>query len=546
MGLRYFDAYVCIGPRRAKHPAHAWSLPHVWEEMRHCSISGALVCHQLSINYDPMHGNLLLSRELEPYPHLFPMWNVIPHHTGEFPEPTKLLSLMQQHGVHAVTLNPATNGWDMYSELNRPLIAALERAHIFTIIRRDQVSSYQQLEAFLEKYPALPVMLTHVHWDQQRYITPLLLEYPNLHLTFNHYQAHYGVEFLVEQGLGDRLLYSSNAPEMSMGAHRAYLDYAEISEPIKEMIAGGNLACLLKGQEPAEEVINPDEDSLMRNARQGQPQEVPLLDMHIHMLHEGMHGAGGSYAMRDGGPSGTLQLMQRLGYDGAGVMSWSVVSGDAAGGNEVTRAALDAFPETYWGLGSFDPTHYSQEEMRRQIEEIFADERFLGVKPYPVFGLRYDDPLYDLLWEYANARHLYALIHRTTNDFSEIDILASRYPDITWVVAHCGSDYKTADQTIACVKNHPNVYAEITLTPVPLGIIDYLANGAGADRILYGSDLPMRDPRQQLGWVIFSRLSEEDKKKILGGNAQRILEKCRAGRIPERTSTGSQHCLEGR
>jgi len=47
--------------------------------------------------------------------------------------------------------------------------------------------------------------------------------------------------------------------------------------------------------------------------------------------------------------------------------------------------------------------------------------------------------------------------------------------------------------------------------------------GAGADRVMYGSDQPMRDMRQQLGWVVYSRLSEEDKMKVLGGNAMRLL-----------------------
>jgi len=46
---------------------------------------------------------------------------------------------------------------------------------------------------------------------------------------------------------------------------------------------------------------------------------------------------------------------------------------------------------------------------------------------------------------------------------------------------------------------------------------------AGEDRIVYGSDLPMRDPRQQLGWVVFSRLSQRAKERILWRNAWNIM-----------------------
>jgi len=79
---------------------------------------------------------------------------------------------------------------------------------------------------------------------------------------------------------------------------------------------------------------------------------------------------------------------------------------------------------------------------------------------------------------------------------------------------------------IEMMKKHQNVFAEITLTPVPLGVIEYMVEAVGDDRILYGSDLPMRDPRQQLGWLVFSRLPLASKKKILGENAYRVIEPC--------------------
>ena len=54
---------------------------------------------------------------------------------------------------------------------------------------------------------------------------------------------------------------------------------------------------------------------------------------------------------------------------------------------------------------------------------------------------------------------------------------------------------------------------EITYTTVTRGMIEFLVAEIGADRVLYGSDLPMRDPSPQLGWVAYARISEEDKKE---------------------------------
>jgi predicted TIM-barrel fold metal-dependent hydrolase len=138
----------------------------------------------------------------------------------------------------------------------------------------------------------------------------------------------------------------------------------------------------------------------------------------------------------------------------------------------------------------------------------------------------YHHPSYDAWWRYGNRLGLYAGIHRNREDFLEVATLAKKYPRVRWVVYHCGADYATADRAIECMREHPNVYAEITLTPVTFGIVDYLVEHAGEDRVLYGSDLPMRDPRQQLGWVVFSRLSLAAKKKVLAGNALRVIRPC--------------------
>jgi len=45
----------------------------------------------------------------------------------------------------------------------------------------------------------------------------------------------------------------------------------------------------------------------------------------------------------------------------------------------------------------------------------------------------------------------------------------------------------------------------------------------GADRLLFGSDLEDLPIAWGLGPILFSRLSPDEKRKILGGNLERIL-----------------------
>ncbi len=546
MPALFFDAYTRFGPKPSQHPKQPYTLEQIVGEMRHCSISGGLVASMAQTAYDAMLENRRLVEKLRPYDFLFPIWNALPHWTGEFPEPTELTRLMRDADVRAVALNPVANGWRVTSRTSWPLLEELERTQTLTIVDLVTEITDVELEQIAERHPGLQLLLHGASWAKQRFIYPLLLRYKSLHIAFDTFQVNYGLEWLVEQGCEDQLVFASNAADMSMGAHRCYVDYADVSDVVREKVASGNLIRLLKGQRPPREIVNGDEDEIMRAARRGQPVPTHALDIHCHILDEGLNGAGGAgYTMFKGGPAGTWALAQRMGVKGLGLMSWNGPVGvHADDGNACTKAALDALPDTCWGLITCDPIHETREQTRAKLEKWFEDPRFLGLKPYPYFGKQYDDPAYEVWWEFGNERGLYAGIHANRGDFSEFDVLCPKYPKLTWIAYHCGTSYAVADAAIDKAKKYPNFMAEITLTPVCLGIIDYLVAGCGADRVMYGSDLPMRDPRQQFGWVVFSRLPLEQKRAVLGGNAQRLIDGIRAFQRQRMQPTATESAMK--
>ena len=530
--LLFFDAFTRIGPRLDKHPAEAWRLSELLAEMSHCSVSGALVSSTQSVNYDAMYGNLALAQALRPHPHLFAVWNVLPHQTGEFPSPAELGRRMREHDVRAVSIYPKTNAWDLEADHSQPLLRWLEQQRILTILDRHEFDHYRELDRFLERHPRLPLLLVRASNYEQRLVVPLLKKHPALHITMDLFQIHYGPEYLVAEGLEDQLVFGSHAPQMAMGAHRAYLDYAEVAPAARRKIAGGNLARLLKGQQPPAVLVNREEDVLMAAARRGRPLPAPVIDLHMHVLHEGLNSGGLSYRMDRGGPRGIFRLAGRLGYRGGGLMSMNGPQGDSRTGNECLGQCLDRAPRGYWGLATFDPAHFSPAELKTLIPQTYRDRRLIGMKPYHFYPRDYADPAYDVWWRYGNRHRLYAIIDRNcTEDFREVESLARRFPRVRWVVAHTGRDFRRAEQAGVCIARHKNVYAEINLASVPLGMIDYLVRHAGEDRVVYGSDLPLLDPRQPLGWVVFSRLPLRAKLKVLGGNALRIIRPCRS-RLP--------------
>ena len=529
----YFDAFTEIGPRLEKHPAEAWRLSDLLAEMSHCSISGALVASTQSVAYDAMYGNLALSAAIDPHRHLFAVWNVLPHHTGEFPAPSALGPKMREHAVRAVTIRPKTNAWDWEADHAQDLLAWLAEERILTILARHEFGHYRELDRFLGRHSRLPLLLTGAGYDEQRFVLPLLKKHSSLHISFDVFQVHYGLEYLVGEGLEDQLVFASHAPRMAMGAHRTYVDYAEVAPAVQRKIAGGNLIRLLDGQQPPSILTNQDEDILMAAVRQGKPLPVPVIDLHMHIVHEGLSSGGLAYRTHRGGPEGVFHLLERLGYRGGGFMSLNGPMGDARTGNECVREVMDGVPPGYWGLATFDPAHFSQSELETLIPQTYSDHRFIGMKPYHFYPQDYADPSYDVWWAYGNRHHLYAIIDRNyRDDFREIESLATRYPRVRWVAAHTGRDFKRAAQAAECIAKHDNVFAEINLASVPLGMIDYLVQHAGEDRVVYGSDVPVLDPRQPLGWVVFSRLPLEAKMKVLGENALTIIRPC-AARLPE-------------
>ena len=162
---------------------------------------------------------------------------------------------MEEHHVRAISLHAKTNAWDWRAPESEPLLKWLNKNRILTITPVTELD-YEDLDEFLTKYPRLPLLLTGAYWSAQRIVLPLIKRHKNLHISFEKFQINYGIEHLVKEGCADQLIFASNAPTMSAGAHRTYIDYAQIPKEARDKAAGGNLVRLLKGQKPPRVPIN--------------------------------------------------------------------------------------------------------------------------------------------------------------------------------------------------------------------------------------------------------------------------------------------------
>jgi predicted TIM-barrel fold metal-dependent hydrolase len=530
--MRFFDCCCEVGPRNDKDVAAPWSAKDVIRWMDHCGIDGALVVHTLSRQADPTCGREALAREIAIAPNrLFPVWTILPPHCGDFEQtPNELLAEMEKADVRAVKVYPFSHGWPLTPSVIGSTLSALAEAGILLLIDFPEaangggVAAFEALDNMLGQFPKLRVLLQNAKWSDQRMIVPLMESHPNLHIEFSSYQINRGLEEYARRFGAERLLFGSGMPCKSAGAARAFVDYALIPDEQKALIAGGNLSRLLGGITPAPAPERAP-DAIRDNAAKGLPATELILDAHCHILPKGINGAG-RYVMTRGDAEGLVEIKDAMGVETTAIMSWNgPVASDMMGGNATVSEAVAAHPNRFLGVASVNPTHFSRDELMAEIRRRVEVEGFVGLKPYPRVGLKYNDDLYKPCWEYANERGLYALLHigGSAGDTDVVEELAKNYPNAQWLVAHTGSSWAMARKVAASMKKHNNIWGELTYTAVTNGLIEWLVSEVGDDRILFGTDAPMRDPRPQLGWVIWANIPEQSRKRILGENFRRLL-----------------------
>ena len=91
------------------------------------------------------------------------------------------------------------------------------------------------------------------------------------------------------------------------------------------------------------------------------------------------------------------------------------------------------------------------------------------------------------------------------------------------MAGHSGNVEPYRSQAIQAARTCPNVYLETCSSYRSPGVIEELVQKAGAERVLFGSDTPLMDPRSQIGKIITAAISDGAKRRILGENACRLL-----------------------
>jgi predicted TIM-barrel fold metal-dependent hydrolase len=527
----YFDCNAAFGRSPCKPARARWSLQHVLDDLQLAGIAGALVTHRQAVHYDPMRGNLRLIEEIEnARDRLFPCWVAMPNLGGEFPDVSTFLRLLKQHDVRAVRLDPDKFGVPVTEKLWGELRDALCEAGVLCVLPVGGGIT-DSVEKLLELFRDAATLFVDLHWwGNWKKLIATMGDFPRLHVEFSSFQANRAPEYFAARFGAERCLFGTGLPEKAPGAARGFFDWSLLSPREVDAIAGQNLQRLLGGQGP--QSTQPSEawrDDLTAAAMLGRPLPCRVLDAHCHVLHDGGEAAGGGLVFHRGDARGMIELTRRCGIDRTAIMSWAgPLSADTDTGNEIVENVVRQYPDEFIGLSTINPDYDDEEKIEEVIQKYHRELKFPGLKTFtPCQSLEYDDPRFARWYQFGNDHRLYAVIDPAgiTREAS-IRHLAERYPNLGIHLDHCGQSWEYAQWAVSLMQEYSNIWAQLNYTAVTNGVIEYLVEAVGADRVLFGTDAPMRDQRPQAGWLTFTRLAEADKRKIFGENFAAILQNC--------------------
>ena len=103
---------------------------------------------------------------------------------------------------------------------------------------------------------------------------------------------------------------------------------------------------------------------------------------------------------------------------------------------------------------------------------------------------------------------------------AELAALALEFPMQKFLCAHAGGEW---EKGIRAVRDSPNILVETSGFDSTAGFIEMAVAELGSERIVFGSHLPSRSLGTELAKVIGARITEADKRRILGENYRELL-----------------------
>jgi uncharacterized protein len=267
------------------------------------------------------------------------------------------------------------------------------------------------------------------------------------------------------------------------------------------------------------------DEPILARARRGLPLDVPVIDAHGHL------GAFAPFYIPRIDSASMVALMDRCGVRAIAVSAHRGLDSDPFQGNREIAEAAEEFPGRFIGYATANP-HYPTDETEADLEHWLAQSPWVrGVKlhpslhNYPVTG-----PRYRIAFEVA-ARHNVPVLSHSWGEGEEallcsptlLGQMAEAYPTVPILIGHSGGILTGYRLSIEVARRHPNVYLETCGSFQAMGLMEFLVDEVGPERVLFGSDMAFLSLTAALGRAVYAKLTTTEKRMILGANAARLF-----------------------
>ncbi|MBX3010071.1 MAG: amidohydrolase family protein [Caldilineaceae bacterium] len=254
---------------------------------------------------------------------------------------------------------------------------------------------------------------------------------------------------------------------------------------------------------------------------------MTIIDIHVH--HTWADPADPPWALIEE----TLQLAQDAGISKVGLLGTYSFHGydpTPEGIRDCNRHAahiVERYPDLAYSFCYLNPAH-DPAFIREELDRCIGDYGMKGIKLWIAVNAR--DARLAAVMEGAR-RHQVPVLHHAWykatgyvyNESTPADLrdLALRFPDVPIIMAHlngCGV------RGILDIQDLPNVAIDTSGSQPDAGFLEFAVAHLGPERILFGSDAPLRDYPAQLAKVTGANIDEAARQQILAGNAARLIQ----------------------
>ncbi len=261
---------------------------------------------------------------------------------------------------------------------------------------------------------------------------------------------------------------------------------------------------------------------------------MKLIDFHTHIYPDPIadkatRAVRDFYEMDKGGLHGTADVLLERGRAG-GVEEFVVlpVSLKPAQTRRINQTILDALaihPE-FHGFGT---VHAEMEDLMEEVAFI-KNAGLMGIKIHPdtqLFNID-DERLFPMYEEIQGKLMMVMHTGDPRYDYSHprrLKRVLELFPKLEVVAAHFGG-WGVQDTAYDLLKNE-NCWVDLSSSRQFMSEADFMRHidQYGADRVLFGSDFPLWDPKEEADYFLRLPLSDTDREKIAYQNAESILKR---------------------